>query len=139
MNLRFTLAVALTLFLAATSFAAFDDRKHSFGFKEYDAFHDVLHPLEHEALPKGDFAKIRSDAKELIKHGDAIVKLGVPRGTRAENVEEFKKQLDEFAKALVKFGADAESGTDADLKASYSSVHDLFEELARMLPRKSKN
>ena len=36
----------------------------------------------------------------------------------------------------VKFGADAESGTNADLKTSYSAVHDLFEDLAHMLPRK---
>ena len=78
-------------------------------------------------------------AKELTKRGDAIVKLGVPNGIKAEKVEQFKKNLDEFAKALVKFGADAESGTDADLKTSYSAVHDLFEELAHMLPRKSKN
>jgi hypothetical protein len=27
-------------------------------------------------------------------------------------------------------------GTDADLKTSYSAVHDLFEELAHLLPRK---
>ena len=139
MNLRFTVALALTLFVAGISFAASDDKKHSFGFKEYDAFHDLLHPLVHEALPKGDFAKIRSDAKELIKRGDAIAKLGVPRGTKTESVEEFKKQLDAFAKALVKFGGDAESGSDADLKTSYSAVHDIFEELARMLPRKGKH
>ena len=24
--------------------------------KEYELFHDVLHPLQHEALPKGDFS-----------------------------------------------------------------------------------
>lgn len=139
MNLRYPIALALTLLLAGISFAASDDKKHSFGFKEYDAFHDLLHPLEHEALPKGDFAKIRADAKELIKRGDAIVKLGVPQGSKTESVEEFKKQLNEFAKALVKFKGDAESGTDTDLKTSYSAVHDIFEELARMLPRKSKH
>ena len=104
-----------------------------FGVKEYDAFHDVLHPLEHEALPKGDFARIRSQAKELTKRGDAIVKLGVPKGIATDKTEQFKKQLDEFAKALVKFSTDAESGTDADLKTSYSAVHDLFEDLAHML------
>lgn len=107
-----------------------------FGVKEYDAFHDLLHPLEHEALPKSDFAKIRSDAKELTRRGDAIVKLGVPKGIKTENVETFKKNLDEFAKSLVKFSSDAESGTDADLKTSFSAVHDLFEELAHSLPRK---
>ena len=108
-----------------------------FGVKEYDAFHDVLHPLEHEALPKGDFARIRSQAKELRSRGDAIVKLGVPAGIKTEQVEEFKKNLDQFAKALEKFSGDAESGTDAELKTSYSAVHDEFEELAHMLPRKS--
>jgi hypothetical protein len=128
MNLQITAALALTFLLTGMGF----------GIKEYDAFHDVLHPLEHEALPKGDFARIRSQAKELITRGDAVVKLGVPDGIKAEKTEEFKKNLDGFAKALVKFGADAESGTDADLKTSYSAVHDLFEELAHMLPRKSK-
>jgi hypothetical protein len=126
MNLHITAALALTLLLTGMGF----------GIKEYDAFHDVLHPLEHEALPKGNFAEIRKQAKELITRGDAIVKLGVPGGIKAEKKEEFKKNLDGFAKALVKFGAHAESGTDADVKTSFSSVHDLFEELAHMLPRK---
>ncbi len=107
-----------------------------FGIKEYDSFHDLLHPLEHEALPKGDFARIRSDAKELSKRGDAIVKLGVPKAIKAEKAEEFKKHLNDFAAALTKFSSDAESGTDADLKTSFSAVHDLFEELAHSIPRK---
>ncbi len=121
-----TTALALTILIAGLGF----------GVKEYDAFHDVLHPLEHEALPKGDFAKIRAQARELTSRGDAIVKLGVPKSIKAEKTEEFKKQLDGFAKALAKFSADAESGTDADLKTSFSAAHDLFEELAHMLPRK---
>ncbi len=107
-----------------------------FGVKEYDDFHRVLHHLQHEALPKNDIATIRSRAKELIKLGAAIVKLGVPAGTKEANVEVFKKELERFAKALEKYGADAESGSDSHLKTSYSAVHDSFEELAVMLPRK---
>lgn len=128
MNLRIAAALALTFVIIG-----------GFGVKEYDAFHDVLHPLEHEALPKGDFARIRSQAKELTTRGDAIVKLGVPNGIKEEKVEHFKKNLDAFAKALVKFSADAESAPDAELKTSYSAVHDLFEDLAHMLPPKTKN
>jgi hypothetical protein len=126
MNLRITAALALTFLLTGMGF----------GIKEYDAFHDVLHPLEHEALPRGDFATIRSQAKELAKRGDAIVQLGVPSAIKAENTEQFKKHLDDFANALAKFSTAADSGTDAELKSSYSAVHDLFEELAHMLPRK---
>ena len=62
-----------------------------FSVKEYDEFHKVLHPLEHEALPKNDFATIRAKSGELITLGQAITKLGVPRGTKQEHVEEFKR------------------------------------------------
>jgi len=107
-----------------------------FGVKEYDDFHRVLHHLQHDALPKNDIATIRNQAKDLIKLGTAIVKLGIPAGTKEANLEAFKKELDRFAKALEKYGVDAESGSDADLKTSYSAVHDSFEELAALLPRK---
>jgi hypothetical protein len=122
--------------IAATLAIAFLLSGMGFGVKEYDAFHDLLHPLEHEAVPKNDFARIRSEAKELTRRGDAITRLGVPKGIKAGQVEEFKKHLNDFAAALVKFSADAESGTDADLKTSFAAVHDLFEELAHSLPRK---
>ncbi|HEU0253241.1 MAG TPA: hypothetical protein VFR12_09445 [Pyrinomonadaceae bacterium] len=125
----------MRLQLMATLALAFLLLGMGFGVKEYDAFHDVLHPLEHEALPKGDFAKIRSDAKELTKRGEAIVKLGVPKGIKAEQVEEFKKHMSDFTAALTKFSSAADSGTDADLKTSFSAVHDSFEEMAHMLPR----
>ena len=106
-----------------------------FGVKEYDDFHEVLHHLQHEALPKNDVATIRNRAEELVKLGDAIVKLGVPAKTEADKVEEFKKGLANFGNLLAKYGADAKSGSDTDLKKSYEAVHESFEELAGMLPR----
>jgi hypothetical protein len=109
---------------------------HGFSVKEYEHFHHVLHPLEHEALPKKDFKTIRAKAGDLVTLGDAILKLGVPRGVEEKNVDEFKEGLKKFGDALVKFKADAEAGTDDQLKESYTSVHDSFEMLAGMLPRK---
>ncbi len=106
-----------------------------FGVKEYDDFHEVLHPLEHEALPKNDFATIRARASELVTLGQAITKLGVPNATKPENRVEFRKQLKSFKEALSKFRSAAKSGTDAELKTTYSAVHDSFEMLAAMLPR----
>jgi hypothetical protein len=104
--------------------------------KEYEEFHKVLHPLEHEALPKKDFKRIRTNAAELVKRGKAIVELGVPEGTSEANVEEFKKELTKFNDSLDKFLADVKNGSDEQLKTSYSAVHDSFEMLAGMLPRK---
>ena len=109
---------------------------HGFSVKEYENFHDVLHPLEHEALPKNDFKTIRASAGELFGLGQAIIKLGVPRGVDEKYMGEFKEGLGKFREALDKFRMDAEGGTDEQLRESYSAVHDSFEMLAAMLPGK---
>ena len=109
---------------------------HGFSVKEYEDFHEVLHPLEHEALPNNDFKTIRARAGELVTLGGRILKLGVPRGVPDKNAGEFKEWLLKFDEALGKFKQDAEGGTDDALRQSYSAVHDSFEMLAGMLPRK---
>lgn len=109
--------------------------KHGFHFKQYEDFHEVLHPLQHEALPNKNFKEIRAKSALLTRHGRAIVKLGVPRGTGKENRTEFINELNKFNKALTKYRSDARRGTDAQLEASYSAVHDSFEMLAALLPR----
>jgi hypothetical protein len=137
MNVRTRTIVALfvLLALASVTVATSAANDEGFGVKEYDDFHHVLHHLQHEALPKNDLATIRNRAEELVKLGDAIVKLGVPAKTKPEKVEDFKKGLASFSKVLAKYGADAKSGSDAELKKSYEAVHESFEELADMLPR----
>jgi hypothetical protein len=133
-NVLSTIAFAVFLFPSPMVVAALTDE--GFSVKEYEEFHRVLHPLQHEALPRKDFKQIRSKAKELITLGKAIVNLGVPEGTAEANTEEFKKELAKFDSALEKFSADVKGGTDKQLKVSYSAVHDSFEMLAAMLPRK---
>ena len=103
--------------------------------KQYDHFHDVLHPLEHDALPRKDFRRIRAKSAQLAKRGRAIVKLGVPQGTSEDQRAEFARELKKFSTALTKFRSDARRGTNDQLKTSYTAVHDSFEMLAAMLPR----
>lgn len=110
-------------------------RQHGFSVKQYEDFHHVLHPLEHEALPKKDFRRIRAKANLLAKRGRAIVRLGLPGGLNEDQKEEFTRELKKFGDALIKFQADARRGTNNQLKVSYSAVHDSFEMLASMLPR----
>lgn len=107
-----------------------------FSVKEYEHFHHVLHPLEHDALPKGDFKRIRAAAGDLVTLGEAIINIGVPEGVEEKNSGEFKENLRKFGEALTKFKADAAKGTDEQLKLSYSAVHDSFEMLAALLPKK---
>jgi len=42
-----------------------------FLIEEYEIFYEVLHPLQHEALPRRDFQRIRSMANELVARGKA--------------------------------------------------------------------
>jgi hypothetical protein len=107
--------------------------QHGFQIKEYALFHDILHPLQHEALPQGDFRRIRSMANELVTRGKAIVKLGVPEAPKA-NRREFAKALREFDRALAEFKTDAKAKNNTKLKKSYIAVHDLFEKLADLVP-----
>ena len=109
--------------------------KHGMSVKAYEEFHDVLRPLQHEALPAKDFAKIRAQSSLLIKRGKVLVKLGVPKGTKDEHKDEFARGLIKFSEALAKFKSDAKKGTDEQLTTSYSAVHDSFEMLADLLPR----
>jgi hypothetical protein len=102
--------------------------------KEYDSFHELLHPLEHDALPQKDFRRIRENAGELIKRGAAMVKLGVPNGTAEKNVTEFRKELRKFDSALKQFSNAAKKGTDAQVETTFSAVHDSFEMLMGLLP-----
>jgi hypothetical protein len=122
------LIFTLTLLLSPAALA------EHFSVREYEEFHDVLHPLEHEALPKGDFKTIRAQAAELVRRGNAILKLGVPAGVRKEDAYEFDDRLKAFARALASFKLDAIEGSDEQLRESYSAVHDSFEMLAALLP-----
>ena len=133
-------ALLITFSAVATSYATPQHQgehqsKHGLSVKEYEDFHSVLHPLQHDALPKKDFARIRAQSALLVKRGKAVVKLGLPKGTSDEHKEEFTNGLTKFSAALAKFKADAKKGTDEQLNASYGAVHDSFEMLAALLPR----
>lgn len=137
MNVRRSiLGFALLSLLLSVVFINSDvTAQHGFSVPQYEQFHDVLHPLEHEALPNKDYNRIRTKAPELVKLGKAIVAVGVPAGTKDEQKAEFAKELKKFDKALAKFSSDAKKKSDIKLKTSYSAVHDSFEMLAGMLPR----
>ena len=133
-HLNFSLIVcAATL---AFSLAPVATAEEHFSVREYNVFHDLLHPLEHEALPAKDFQRIRSNAADLVRRGEAIVRVNVPKGTAERYREDFRKELKKFKSALGKLRKDAKRGTDAQLEESFSAVHDSFEMLAGMLPRK---
>ena len=126
---------ALLVLLCVVSLAV-AATQHHFSAKEYEAFHDVLHPLEHEALPNKDYRRIRSQSGELVKRGKAIVKSGTPEALVGDKRTEFVAELKTFDTALNKLKAVVRRGSNTRLATSYSAVHDSFEKLMSMLPRR---
>lgn len=106
--------------------------QHEFQIAQYERFHDVLQPLEHEALPQKDFRRIREMAGELVTCGKAIVRLGLPDGWGS--VRRFAKARKAFDRSLGRFKLDAKSGSNLRLKKAFAAVHDSFEELEDSLP-----
>ena len=109
--------------------------QHHAGPKVYEEFHDVLHPLEHEALPNKDYRRIRSQSGELVKRGKAIVKTGVPAALTGDKRTEFVLEMSTFNAALNQLKTASRRGSNSRLARSYSAVHDSFEKLMQMLPR----
>lgn len=108
--------------------------QHHPGPKVYEEFHDVLHPLEHEALPNKDYRRIRSQSAGLVKRGKAIVKSGTPEALVGDKRTEFIAEMKMFDAALNKLKSVARRGSNTKLASSYSAVHDSFEKLMGMLP-----
>ncbi|HSS22214.1 MAG TPA: hypothetical protein VLL54_19240 [Pyrinomonadaceae bacterium] len=115
----------LTLVVQNSSSAPVSEQSRA---EVYKRFHEVLHPLQHEALPQKNFAEIRRQSGELFKRGKAIVGLGIEQAP-ADLRKEFAKVLRKFDQALNTFSTDAKSGSDDELEKSFSEVHDLYEEL----------
>jgi cytochrome c556 len=113
---------------------AFKERHEAFSNADFDRFHDILHPLQHEALPKNDFATIRREARRLVTAGRPLTRMAVPPGI-AETAK-FCEEQARFTDALKRFDRAAQRKDDNALKRSYIQVHDTFEEMAHLLPRR---
>jgi hypothetical protein len=132
-----TLAAVFILTLEVPNASTSTAVQHRFPIKEYELFHDVLEPLQHEALPQGDFRRIRAMANELVTRGKAIVALGIPPESPEASKSQrrkFVKMLRKLDRALAIFKTDAQTGSNTDLKKSFTAVHDYFEGLADLVP-----
>jgi hypothetical protein len=54
------------------------EEEHGGSVKELDAFHESLHPLVHEMLPKKDYSGIRAKLPDLLKSARAVAEAKLP-------------------------------------------------------------
>ena len=128
--------ILVTVLLTATSSMFGQDKmkdegKHGFTMKQVKAFHDVLHPLVHDALPKGDFAKIRNTLDKLLVKATAIQNAKLPKAL-AGRKQEFDDACNTLVTQLEEMNAMKDKVDDDTLEKSFNEMHDTFEQLAQI-------
>jgi hypothetical protein len=122
-----TSAAALPLAAQATAAPAPKSMEHhgaSSGWKELDAFHELMAATWHPAK-SGDLKAIRAKADSLSSSAKAWAASKVPAACDTEPIR--KAIADVVAGAGKVAQLVANNGADADVRTALSDVHDRFE------------
>ncbi|MBM2840245.1 MAG: hypothetical protein HW412_773 [Bacteroidetes bacterium] len=134
-TLLLALAVSITASFSQEKEEAKAEHKkgeHGLALKELTAFHDILHPLVHEALPNSDFATIRKGIDELLEKAMVIQQAKLPKKLLGRS-KEFKKKAAELAKELQEMSETKDKVDDATIEKQFNEMHDTFESLAEII------
>jgi hypothetical protein len=106
--------------------------EHHFAIKELDSFHDVLHPLVHDALPEKDYEAIRSQLDKLLEYATAIDEASLPEEYAPKN-KEFKNLSKLLVSQINELQQLGEKSNEETFEAKFEEMHETFETLAHML------
>ena len=100
----------------------------SVAVKELDEFHELLHPLVHDAYPNKDFAAIRK-AIPGLKRSAKLVRAAVLPKELAPAKHNYKKESRKLLKQLTELDKRKNKLSDEELGMKFMEMHDTFEEL----------
>ena len=129
--------LSVTIILASTCFYAqetMDAAKKSHGsdatsVKELDAFHELLHPLVHEAYPNKDYSTIRKAIPDLVTAAKKLKNASLPTEL---NKKEFKKNSSKLLKELTALNKKKDKLTDEEFGKKFMEMHDTFESIMEL-------
>jgi len=127
-------ALLFSLVVMATSHPTVAQEKkneHKVSIEEVNQFHDLLHPIWHEQYPKKEWAKIRSQAGDLVARKDAVMKVRLR--VKAENRAMVEEKRQQFGASVDAVAAAAKSGNDEALGKAVAEMHERFEQFADAL------
>jgi len=96
--------------------------------KEVDAFHELLHPLVHEAYPKNDFATIRKAIPELLKSGKSIKSAKLPAELEGKK-DAYAKYSKKLVQQLTDLNKKKDKLSDKEFGSKFMEMHDTFESI----------
>jgi hypothetical protein len=103
--------------------AAAHTGEHTSGWKELDAYHQVMMKVWHPAKAKGDLAPLRASTAQLAAAADAWAKAAVPEA--CDNADT-RANVSLVAKESAALAGSA-GGADTEVMAKLKALHDRFE------------
>lgn len=88
------------------------------------AFHEVLHPLVHDAMPNHDIAAVKAKLQDLMAKAEAMAAIELPAAAR-----KLRNKRDKLIKRVHELNAKAKASNKKFEKA-FDKVHEAFEDLA---------
>lgn len=98
--------------------------------QEVEAFHELLHPLVHQALPGRDAEAIRKGLPGLLAAAAAIQRADVPRTMAKRNA--FRKEAKVLQRQVEKLNKSKGRISDDELFRRFEAMHETFEALSAM-------
>ena len=125
------LIVALAISYSQEKTDAAGNQEQTSSVKELDAFHELLHPLVHDAYPNKDFATIKKALPGLIKGANMMRIAGLPKefgvkaGKYKKASQKLIKQLTDLNRKKSKYGDDAFGKKFMEMHDTFESIMDL--------------
>lgn len=114
-----------------------DEQKHEHEIKpttvkELDEFHDLLHPLVHDAYPNNDFTAIKKAMPDLIEEATELKKATLPKEFSAKK-SAFRKEAKKLLKQLQELKKKEKTFSDETYGKKFMEMHDTFEKMMEMM------
>jgi hypothetical protein len=98
--------------------------------KEVDSFHELLHPLVHDAFPNNDFGAIRKALPALISSARSLAKAKLPK-TMATKRDAYRRESKMLMKQLKEL--DGKKMPEEQFGKLFSKMHDTFENIMELV------
>lgn len=100
--------------------------------KEVDTFHELLHPLVHDAYPNKDFAAIKKALPELITSATKMKNANLPKGLSSKR-DQYKRGAKKLLAQLKELNKKKATLNDESLGKKFMEMHDTFESIMDMV------
>lgn len=127
---RSLLALFVLIALNYTSFSQTQDTV--WRVPELDDFHDVMHPIWHDAYPNKDFEALKKYVDEVNEKAKAVYSAQLP-GINREKQLKWNEGVIKFQAAVEEFNKTAQADDNEGLLKAAENLHTNYEMLVRII------